>query len=66
MSIIRFCPHCLKEIPINQGFSFDDELNLICENCGKVIFPTTTEKEREVFNLFPLTFEKDKKALFKN
>lgn len=49
MSKIRFCPHCLKEIPINQGFSFDDNLNLICENCGKVSFPTTLETERKVF-----------------
>lgn len=34
----RTCPNCLEKIPIDSGFFFDDNLNLICSKCGKIAF----------------------------
>jgi len=43
-----FCPHCREEIPLlNTGFSFDEDLNMICDKCKKVIFPTTKSAEQQ-------------------
>lgn len=34
----RTCPNCRKQIPLDDGFHFDSQNNLVCENCGKVAF----------------------------
>lgn len=41
----RMCPHCHRNIPADKDFSFDENLNLICGNCGKVAYPTSPESE---------------------
>ena len=43
----RTCPRCKRVIPLNSGFHFDEELNLICGFCGKVAFATRQDKEFE-------------------
>lgn len=45
----RTCPHCLIQLPECEGFSFDNDNNLICNGCGKPVFPTTKPAEGEVF-----------------
>lgn len=45
----RICPHCQVEIPPDGGFRFDDKLNLICGECGKIAFPTSEDTEQSVF-----------------
>jgi len=37
----RTCPHCLVEIPFDYGFHFDENLNLIHDQCGKIVFSST-------------------------
>ena len=34
----RSCPHCHEVIPVNRGFTFDNDLNLVCSGCGKVAY----------------------------
>lgn len=34
----RTCPHCRESIPVDEDFSFDENLNLICGRCGKIAF----------------------------
>jgi hypothetical protein len=41
----RSCPYCQRTLPIGQGYRFDEQINMICEGCGKVIFPTTAAHE---------------------
>ena len=36
----RSCPNCKKEIGLDKGFRFDDNLNLVCVSCGKIAFQT--------------------------
>jgi len=45
MSAPRSCPHCKKSVPISSGFVFDDDLNMICLNCSKVMFPANVKSE---------------------
>lgn len=44
----RTCPHCKVVIPVNRGFEYDDNYNLICLNCDNIAFPSQKEKEKEV------------------
>ena len=46
----RTCPNCKKVIPIDQGFFFDEKLNMICDGCGKAIIATGWEKEPTQYN----------------
>lgn len=39
----RVCPHCKESIPVDEGFSFDEKLNLICGQCGKIAFATASD-----------------------
>jgi len=41
----RLCPNCRKNIPIDHGFSFDKQLNLICGKCNKIAFPASEQAE---------------------
>jgi len=34
----RTCPHCRKYIPVEVGFHFDEDLNLIHTECEKIAF----------------------------
>lgn len=38
MSKPRTCTNCGKVIPIDHGYSFDDKLNLIHDECQKIAF----------------------------
>jgi len=38
----RTCPHCKIEIPIDHDFHFDKDLNLIHNQCGKIVFSVNT------------------------
>jgi hypothetical protein len=40
----RTCFECKKVIPIDSGFSFNNDCGLIC-SCGKIVIPTTTRAE---------------------
>lgn len=44
----RTCPHCKRFIPVDSGFYFDDQNNLICEECDKVVFPASQEGETDL------------------
>lgn len=33
MSKPRICPACGKTLPLDRGYSFDEDLNMICSNC---------------------------------
>ena len=37
MSKPRQCPHCGHELPIDNGFAFDDKGNIICGKCNSVV-----------------------------
>ena len=41
----RSCPHCHQPIPVDQGFSFDERLNLICGKCGRIAYPISAVDE---------------------
>ena len=41
MSKARVCPHCGETIPLDCGFHFDENLNLIHDKCGKIVFSAT-------------------------
>lgn len=38
----RNCPACKISIPIDHGYCFDDNLNLICSECNNVIFDASS------------------------
>lgn len=40
MSRPRTCPKCKVVIPMDAGFHFDKELNLVCDNCKETIIPS--------------------------
>lgn len=54
----RTCPSCKKPIPVDHGFSFDENLNMICGHCGKVVVGTTWDKEPSSLTapVFPETY----------
>jgi hypothetical protein len=49
MASPRLCPHCNIKLPIDRNFSFDEKLNLICGYCGKIVFPTDIDSEKDAF-----------------
>ena len=49
MSQPRECPHCGHNLPFSNEYVYDHELNMYCGKCGKIIFPTTTNAEIELF-----------------
>ncbi len=34
----RNCPKCKNSIPIENGFHFDEKLNLVCDECKEIVF----------------------------
>mgnify|MGYP003335244419 CR=1 FL=1 len=46
----RTCPNCKIEILLNEGYHFDEKLNLICDNCGKTAFLTEKEDYKPIYN----------------
>lgn len=36
----RKCPHCKVQIPLDRGFHFDEAMNLVCDKCDKIAFPS--------------------------
>lgn len=40
----RICPNCREKIPIDSGFCFDEEFNLICNICKKIAFSASAIK----------------------
>ena len=39
----RTCKHCDNVIPLEQGFYFDKDINLVCGFCGEIVCPTEEE-----------------------
>ena len=39
----RTCEHCDTVIPLEQGFYFDKDMNLICGFCGEIVCATEEE-----------------------
>ena len=44
----RTCPNCGKVIPIDHGFSFDENFNLIHDACGEIAFSTVSARDYKV------------------
>lgn len=42
------CPHCSRKLPFNHDL-FDEELNLLCIFCDKIVVPVT-DKAQDEFN----------------
>lgn len=43
----RKCPFCKKQISLKDGYYFDAELNLICGQCNKVVWPVSEKAQIE-------------------
>ena len=43
----RICPNCKSEIPVDSNFFFDQNFNLICGNCLKIVFIVNKEEQKE-------------------
>lgn len=41
------CPYCKKALTIG-AFEHDSDLNLICNHCRNVVFPTTKQVEESI------------------
>ena len=39
------CPHCRTAHKPGEGYTFNEDLSVLCGKCNKVIFPTTTQAE---------------------
>jgi hypothetical protein len=39
----RTCKNCCTVIPLDTGFYYDKDLNLICGTCGEIACPTKEE-----------------------
>ena len=50
----RTCPNCRVEIPLEEGFHFDENLNLICDYCGKTAFLIEKEEIKQDFTSNPI------------
>ncbi len=46
----RSCPHCSVSFSLDREFYFDDQLNLMCSHCKRVVFPTSIEVEEATFS----------------
>ena len=44
----RTCPHCRARVPVTGARRFDQNLNLLCNHCGKVVFPTDAAGADEI------------------
>lgn len=44
----RQCPHCGVCANPDSGYSFDDNLNMKCGNCNKVMYPTLSSNEHGI------------------
>lgn len=44
----RKCPQCGETIEDDANYSFDENLNLICGDCGKIAFPTDSKSNNEI------------------
>jgi len=44
------CPHCKKALVVG-AFEHDDNLNLICNHCRCVVFPTSKQTEDKIKNV---------------
>lgn len=42
----RRCPDCNRKIPAGSGVKFDKQHNVICVQCGGMLLPAETAKER--------------------
>ncbi|RDJ35104.1 MAG: hypothetical protein DWQ19_09730 [Crenarchaeota archaeon] len=51
----RTCAHCGEPIPLNFGFHFDENLNMIHTKCGKIIFSTQTAKDNSTTSYYQTT-----------
>lgn len=49
---MRICPVCNKQIPIESNFHFDENLNLIHDDCGQIAYRASL-KVGQVYNLVP-------------
>jgi len=47
----RRCPHCHELIGIQDGYYFDEFLNLKCGKCKKIVFPTSSDSAKEMGEL---------------
>jgi hypothetical protein len=45
MTKSRICPHCGEPVPLDSGFHFDENLNLIHDECGRIMFSTTSNHD---------------------
>ena len=48
MSRPRKCPNCGYILPALSGYTFDNDLNIRCGKCGKIVFPATPAAETEL------------------
>lgn len=47
------CPHCLARLrPDGSDCRHDQDLNLLCPHCGRVVFGTTEEADETVARLY--------------
>ena len=44
----RQCPHCGVCANADRGYYFDKDLNLICGQCNKVMYPTRSSDEHNI------------------
>lgn len=44
----RLCPNCSTLIPIDRGFTFDENLNMRCSECGEVVVPSKADAQVEL------------------
>ncbi len=44
----RICPHCRQNIPIEDGFYFDKDMNMVCGVCDKIVYPVVEAAESEI------------------
>ncbi len=52
MKVIR-CPHCLHEHrPDGREFKRDNDLNILCGQCGNVLFGVTEEADEKIARLY--------------
>ena len=53
MSKPRKCPACGQILPVQSGYTYDQELNIRCGKCGKIVFPATPTAETELLQKTP-------------
>jgi hypothetical protein len=53
----RTCQHCGNRIPIDSGFYFDEQLNLLCSKCKKVIIPVDEKSYVDPLPRYPSPYQ---------